>query len=272
MAAKWRKRVEQERTFLQRLEGCLKVLHFEKHMNIEKLANTTVHFGNRSGIDLIGRIGLPSSGTDAEWVDILYNVDSERIDEIKDGSADRYDLEKRFSDLIGIDYIYTDYSLGASLRYKQLLNTLIDAAAVKEFRLSGAETMKVRILETPDLNGVTMDPLACTIALPICMDPLKMMEVLLAQKNDLVSQYTQISRSQEDLDTLILAAKRKYRLRSLTWEPQVSISQLQSCVTALIRYSAQLNRMLEGQRVRIGQEYHMDPTDGTIHVRWDFMV
>lgn len=268
----WRSRVEAERTLITRLDSCLKVLHFKKHMNLEKLANTTVHFGARSGIDLIGRIGLKLTGTDEEWVEQLFSVDLERIDAIKDGSADRYDLEKQLSELLGVAFVYTDHSLGGSERYNSFIKTLIELVSVSKFRLTDAECVKFRILDSTSKTALSTDVPSCTIALPIVMDPKEMLEQLEAQRKDLVDEFKKINRVQQELNALILAAKRKFRLRTLTWDPHVSTKQLQMAVTGLIRYSSQLFRMLEGQRVRIAFDYHLDESDGTINVRWDFMV
>lgn len=272
MEAHWRVRVDAERTLLRRLESVLRTLHFEKHMNLEKLANTTVHFGSRSGVDLIGRIGLRLAGTDEEWVEQLLLVDTERIDAIKDGSADRYDLEKRLSDSLGIAFVYTDYSLGASERYIQFLNTLIDAVSVSKLHLANAESLKLRILDSESKTSMSTDISTCTIALPICLNPKDVLVKVEEQRKDLVEAFNKINRVQAELNMLILAAKRKFRLRALTWDPQISTHQLQISVTGLIRYATQLARMLEHQRVRIGFDYHLDDSDGTINVRWDFMV
>lgn len=272
MEAHWRTRVDAERALLQRLESCLRTLHFDKHMNVEKLANTTVHFGSRSGVDLLGRIGLRLAGTDEEWVEQLLLVDPERIDAIKDGSAERYDLEKRFSDSLGIAFVYTDYSLGASERYLQFINTLIDAVAVSKMHLPKAECLKLRVLDSEIKSNMSTDVSTCTIALPICLDPKDVLTKIEEQRKDLVEAFEKINRVQHELNMLILAAKRKFRLRALTWDPQVSTHQLQISVTNLIRYATQLSRMLEHQRVRIAFDYHLDDSDGTINVRWDFMV
>lgn len=272
MEQSWRARLDVERSMIQRLESCLKTLYFDRHINTEKFADTTVHFGSRSGIDLIGRICLPMAGTNEEWIERLAETDPESIYAIKDDSAERYDLEKRFSDSIGIAFVYTDYSLGGSERYISFIKTLIDAASVLKFRIENADCLKLRILDTESKSSFSTDISTCTVALPISLDPQDVLDKLKEQSADLVEAFSTVNRTQQDLNALILLAKRKFRLRSLTWDPQVSTKQLQNCVTGLIRYATKLHRMLDGQRIHVAFDYHLDDSDGTIHVRWDFMV
>jgi hypothetical protein len=104
------------------------------------------------------------------------------------------------------------------------------------------------------------------------MDPSDVLSTISDLGPELVRAHDKINRSQEELNTLILDAKRKFRLRSLKWDSSISNSQLQTCVTNILRYSAQLARFLDGQRIRVTEQYDLDLTDGTINIRWDFMI
>lgn len=272
MEESWRVRVDVERALLTRLEGVLRKLHFEHHMDLERLSNTTVHFGARSGVDLIGRIGLRICDDEAIWVEQLLKVDRERIDEIKEGSAERFDIEKQFSDFVGIAYIFTDYALGGSERYRIYVKSLIEEAHRQNFKLVGGDALRLRILDSADLSDVKTDNSACMLTLPIEMKAEEVIGTLREQWEDLVKEHERVSKAQLEMEALVLSAKRKFRLKSLHWEDSISTAQLQTCVTSIIRHSTQLSRFLEGQRVRISNDYNMDQTDGTIYVRWDFMV
>jgi len=272
MEQSWQVRVEVERMLLSRLESVLRKLYYEKRMDLERLANTTIHFGTRAGIDLIGRIGLRATDSESDWLDQLFLVDRDRIDAIKEGSAERFDIEKQFSDLIGISYVFTDYALGGSEQYRIYVRSLIEEAESQHFKLSGADSLRLRILESPNLEDVKTDNSTCTLALPIQITPKQVLETIQAQYEDLVREHAKLNRAQFEMDALILSAKRKFKLRALTWEPSITNEQLQSCATGLIRYSTQLFRFLEGQRIRVSIDYNLDQTDGTIHIRWDFMV
>jgi hypothetical protein len=268
----WKARFSLERSLLQRLGSTLKILAFEKHMDLERLVNTTIYFGPRSGIDLIGRIGLRISDTESQWVDELFNVDRDRIDAIKDGSADRFDLEKDFSDFVGFDYVYTDYALGGSSRYASYLASLKKEAEAQNFRLEDGELLRLRILDSTNPNDLKIDTSDCTLAVPIQLSPDEVIKALKDQSQDLIMEHRKLSQAQEELNAMVLSAKRKYRLRAFTWDPTLSRAQLLTCTTSIIRYSVQLFKYLEGQRVKITNDYHLDETDGTIHIRWDFMI
>lgn len=269
MASDWKQRVDSERVLLRSLDEVIRIVYFEKHMDLEKFANTTICFGKKSGIDLLGRIGLKIGESKAQWVEQLLSVDRERIDAIKDGSADRFDLEKSLSDSLGLDYVYTDYELGASKQYADFLEKVQRAVAETKTVMAGMECLKLRIFEA---NEIKTDSATCTVSVPVTMAAEDVLQAIRVHGPELVRIYVETSRAEADLSSLVLSAKRKFRLRSLSWDPAVSNSQFQTCVTAIIRYAAHLSRFLEGQRLLVAQDFNVDPTDGTIHIRWDFMI
>lgn len=268
----WKTRVDLEKSLLQRLGTVLQTLHFEKHVNLEKYANTTVYFGGRSGIDLLGRIGLRMSDSDAQWVEQLAAIDREEIERIKDGSADRFDLEKQLSDCIGIDYIYTDYALGGTSRYRDFVSQLHAVAESSGYKLVNADQIKLRVLDSSDPKTFRIDVPTCTVVVPIAMGPSRVLEVLQERHQDLLKEYMKLNMAQEELNAIVLSAKRKFRLRALTWDPLLTRPQILHCLTSIIRYAVQLSRSLECQRIKISDKYLLDDRDGTIHIKWDFML
>lgn len=234
----WKLHVELEKLLLKRLGDVLQVLHFEKHVNLDKFAGTTVWFGGRSGIDLIGRIGLKPSDSDEQWVEQLHAVDRLQIDKIRDGSADRFDLEKQLSDQIGVEYIYTDYSLGGTEKYRDFISQLHMEAVEKNFVLEQGETMKIRVLEA-DSEAVRLDASTCTIAIPISMKTSDIWDVLVIKGKELVQEFVKLNQAQEEFRALVLSAKRKFRF---VHSPGTPLSQDQHFSTPLhLLYAIQHN-------------------------------
>eukprot|EP01122_Echinamoeba_exundans_P004913 TRINITY_DN15120_c0_g1_i1.p1 TRINITY_DN15120_c0_g1~~TRINITY_DN15120_c0_g1_i1.p1 ORF type:complete len:562 (+),score=79.66 TRINITY_DN15120_c0_g1_i1:157-1842(+) len=278
IARDWKRRTETEKQLLNALESALKALA-GTGFDMERLHNCVVVFGHRRGLDLLGRMNLHMEDSTTQWLEHLKTVDPVKIREIRDSGRARSETEKALATRLGLAYFYSDYSIASSFQYLLYIDSVLKAFDGDSSRKTflDMKEIKLRITDQPALNdasepNISVDVPSCTVLVPIGTDPASLFSFVSKAGAGLVRQHRHHVQVAEAQHQVILRIKRKYQLSSLLTDPSLRFEHVESCCRKLANHAPSIGNMLQGLRLFIGHEYDVKQGDGTVYIKWNWLL
>jgi hypothetical protein len=247
--------------------------------DMERLFNCVVVFGHRRGLDLLGRMNLHMEDFTSQWLELLKTVDPTKIREIKDSGRARSETEKALATRLGLAYFYSDYSIASSFQYLLYIDSILKAFDGDNSRKTYADMkeIKLRITDQPALNdasepNLSVDVPSCTVLIPIGTEPTALFSFVSRAGSGLVRQHRHHVQVAEAQHQVILRIKRKYQLASLLTDPSLRFEHVEACCRKLANHAPSIGNMLQGLRLFIGHEYDVKQDDGTVFIKWNWLL
>lgn len=275
----WRTRSETEKRLLTSLSATLSALG-ASGFNMELLHNCVVVFGEKRGPDILGRVHLHIQDSSAKWLDILKMVDPAKAREIREAARMRSETEKALAKRLGFAFFYSDYSVAASFQYLFYIESIrkaFDTDPTRAAAFCDMADVKLRISERAPLAdyadaGMTVDVPSCTVVVPMDTPHDRLFAFVAKNGPPLVRQHRHHMQVAEAQHQVLLRIKRKFMLASLLTDPSLRFEQVESCCRRLANHAALLGNLLQGQRIFIGHEYDVKQADGTLSIRWNWLL
>jgi hypothetical protein len=122
------------------------------------------------------------------------------------------------------------------------------------------------------LGRINYDKTSATILVPIGTHPRAVFEYINQNGKSIVYQHDMFVMGAEEQHTIVLKVKRRFRLRFLSIDAQLSAKQIRACCQKLLNQAGVLLPYLEGTRIAFGFEYDIKEDDGTIVIKHDWLL
>lgn len=122
------------------------------------------------------------------------------------------------------------------------------------------------------IGRIRHDKASATIVVPISTPPKSVFDYIAQNGKTIVYQHDRFVAADQEQHAMILKVKRRFRLRFLSIDSQLTEKQIRSCCQKLLNQAGALLPYIEGTRVAFGFEYGLKEDDGTISIKHDWLL
>ncbi|KAF2072919.1 hypothetical protein CYY_005776 [Polysphondylium violaceum] len=269
----------------------------------EKLEGISIIFSNKSGVDLEGRLHLDSEKPKT-WKKVLLDFKpSEILRNIK-ACKSRQAIEKELAKRLNIHSIFTEYNAQNNTGYLKLLDRLyiqtahINTDSDREFvefrhnieeqgvsledfnnpnwldyfeRLEGLTEIGIKVISNEVDKKWFFDPALGVVYVPLDASLYDVIQFLKNNKERIINEHKRQKINNTNLAQLELTVKRKFRLSRLKKHPDLTMTEMVSCLRRLLYNHQPYLPYLNNVILIIGKENKVNQ-DGSVNIKWDFDI
>eukprot|EP00249_Psilotum_nudum_P011928 c23471_g1_i1 orf=110-1600(+) len=243
--------------------------------------------GDCYGVDAIGNVWLNLDGDIQSWSKFLQKVDLKNAARNRQEAATRRLLEFKAAKLMEVEMIFTDDALAVKPGYSTFLNGIVEEAmrqgAVGAGKFSELpvrvidpkEKLEIGCVEDVEKVGVSywkVDRTLGYVSIPMG-ETLANVYSFIEQQGEAALQIRQkVKQSEERVEHVKMIARKKLRLRHLTFDKTLRIDQCLAACMRLIHYVPDLEKYTEGLSICLSNEHRL-PQEGaksSMHLKWNF--